>query len=89
MSIVEEQIKIILDERRAISPNNEVAVEEKQNELFEALGNDEDDVIEFLNSCCIDDLIYISEVFEDIYSKFPSDKMWDALEVLEHKSHNN
>lgn len=85
MSIEVNKIKAIIDERQAISPNNEVAVEKKQDELFEALGDNEQEIRKFLNICTVDELKYISEVFEDIYRKFPNDDMWDFLEILERK----
>ncbi len=85
MSIEKSKIKAIIDERQAISANNEVAIEEKQNELFEALGDNEQEIKDFLNSCDVSALKYISEIFEDIYRKFTNDDMWDCLESLEKK----
>lgn len=85
MSIEANKIKAIINERQTISPNNEVAVEEKQSELFEALGDDEQEIKDFLSICEIAELKYISEIFENIYSKFPNDYMWDFLELLEKK----
>lgn len=85
MSIEANKITAIIDERQTISPNNEVAVEEKQNELFEALGDNEQEIKDYLNSCDVSELKYISEIFEDIYRKFPNDDMWDFLEILEKK----
>lgn len=85
MSIEKSKIETIIDERQTISPNNEVAIEEKQNELFEALGDNEQEIKDFLNSCDVSHLKYISEIFEDIYRKFPNDDMWNCLEFLETK----
>lgn len=33
----------------------------------------------------VDDLETISGIFEDIYGKFMTDEVWDALEALEEK----
>ena len=83
MSKTMKTINRIINERAAISPNNEVAVEKKQQELFNALGDNEDGVIEILNTTNGKMLKYFSEIFEDIYRKFPTEKMWNTLEELE------
>lgn len=85
MSINSDRINSIIDERSAISPNNELAIINKQQELFEALGNDEKKVIEILSSADEDKLVYFSEIFEDIYRKFTTEKMWNFLGELERK----
>lgn len=53
--------------------------------LIAALGDDEKSIKDFLRSCEGDDLIYMSEIFEDIYGMFTNEDMWDFLEEMENK----
>lgn len=58
------------------------------NPLMEAFGDDESEIIAYLNQMEPEDLEVISGSFEDIYRKFPSDEMYDALGELEDKMNN-
>ncbi len=53
--------------------------------LMEAFGDDVDEILAYLNEMDVDDLDEISGCFEDIYGKFMTDEVWDALEKLEVK----
>lgn len=53
--------------------------------IMEALGDDVDQILEYLNEMDVDDLDTISGCFEDIYGKFMTEEVWDALEKLENK----
>lgn len=81
--IDKELINKIINERKAINPNNEVAIEIKQQELFDILPDNEDEIIEIVNSCNEEELKYMREIFQDIYAKFTTEKMWEALESLQ------
>lgn len=50
-----------------------------------AFGDNVDEILKFLNELDIDDLDYISGCFENIYGKFMTDDVWDALGALEDK----
>ena len=58
------------------------------NPLMEAFGEDESEIIAYLNQMDPEDLEIISGSFEDIYRRFPSDEMYDALGELEDKMNN-
>lgn len=58
------------------------------NPLVEAFGEDEGEIIACLNEMEVEDLEIISGCFEEIYRKFPSDEMYDALGELEDKMNN-
>lgn len=61
--------------------------EEKYIEpLINALGNDEEEVKNFLKNCGDEDLYWLSEIFEEIYEKFPNDDMYDFLDEMEIKA---
>ena len=53
--------------------------------LLEAFGEDIDEILKFLNEMDIKDLEMISGCFEDIYGKFMTDEVYDALGELEEK----
>jgi hypothetical protein len=53
--------------------------------LMEAFGDDVNEILDYLNEMDIDDLDEISGIFEDIYGKFMTEEVWNALEALEKK----
>lgn len=53
--------------------------------VMDALGEDIDEIFEFLNSMEPEDLLVISGCFENIYRKFMTDEVWDKLDALELK----
>ena len=55
------------------------------NPLMNAFGEDVNEILSYLNEMNIEDLRIISGCFEDIYRKFMTDEVWDALEALEQK----
>ena len=55
------------------------------NPLMEAFGDNVNEIIEYLNGMDVDDLDTIAGCFENIYGKFMTEEVWDALEKLEKK----
>jgi hypothetical protein len=55
------------------------------NPLMTAFGDDVNEILDYLNEMDIDDLDEISGIFEDIYGKFMTEEVWNALEALEKK----
>ncbi len=55
------------------------------NPLLEALGDDINEILKYLNHLNLKDLDRISGVFENIYEKFMTDEVYDALGELENK----
>lgn len=53
--------------------------------IMEAFGDDVDEILAYLDEMDVDDLDTISGCFEDIYGKFMTEEVWDALEKLENK----
>ena len=47
---------------------------------FEALGDDEDDIIEFMDNADNETLSYLYAVYDELMDKFPSDKMDKAID---------
>lgn len=55
------------------------------NPLMEAFGEDVDEILACLNQMEIEDLREISGIFEEIYRKFMTDEVYNALGKLEEK----
>jgi len=53
--------------------------------VMDALGDNIDEIFDFLNGMEPEDLLVISGCFEDIYRKFMTEDVWDKLEALERK----
>ena len=47
--------------------------------MKKTLGDDEEEIKDFIKSCNDEDLLYMSEFFEYIYTKFTNDNMWAFL----------
>lgn len=50
--------------------------------IMEAFGDDVDAILDYLDKMKLEDLNEISGIFEDIYGKFMTDEVYDALERL-------
>lgn len=59
--------------------------------VMEAFGDDVNEILSYLNEMKIEDLEIITGCFEEIYGKFMTDDVYDALDELEDKikKHNN
>lgn len=55
------------------------------NPLMEALGDDVDQILAYLDGMDVDDLDEIEGCFEEIYGKFMTDEVYEALGKLEEK----
>ena len=53
--------------------------------VLEALGDDIEEILEYLNEMPVEDLGLISGCFEYIYGRFMTDDVYDALGELERK----
>lgn len=53
--------------------------------LMELFGEDITEILEYLESLDEESLLAISGCFEDIYRKFTTDDVWNALDALEQK----
>ncbi|MGN0173026.1 MAG: hypothetical protein ACI39F_01155 [Acutalibacteraceae bacterium] len=74
-----KKVKKIIKERKKIYVNDDVRTREKWNELLDALGNDEEELYNFLKSIDDDTLSWINEIYEEIVEKFPSDRINDEF----------
>lgn len=84
-------INKLLQERKSFWKKNECLdrchiFDEKYVEpMLEAIGNNEEEIKKFLRNCSNEDLVYMSEFFEDIYDRFNNEDMWQFLEEMEQR----
>jgi len=84
-------INKLLQERKSFWKKNDCLdrchiFDEKYVEpMLEAIGNNEEEIKKFLRNCNNEDLVYMSEFFEDIYDRFNNEDMWQFLDELEKK----
>ena len=84
-------INKLLQERKSFWKKNDCLdrchiFDEKYVEpMLEAIGNNEEEIKKFLRNCSNEDLVYMSEFFEDIYERFNNEDMWQFLDELEKK----
>jgi len=69
-----EKYNQLLEERKALHVNDPI-VDEYYDKMVEALGDDEQDIIDFINSLDDNTKMWIEEIYEEVVEKFPSDAM--------------
>lgn len=82
--IDKSKIEKLINKRKAIPSYNDIDAMDKAEDIFFALGDDEDEVFEFLSSIDEDTFGWIDESYEEISAKFNSDR----IEELFHNYHN-
>ncbi len=75
------QIEKIIEERKKMHPDDPRVVE-KWNELTQIFIQNEESTIAYLNSCCKENIDWISEVFEDISEQLQSFNFIECIEQL-------
>lgn len=80
-----DEINKIIEERKQIPDYDDMSTMYKWDELVAALGDDEDDVFDYLSSIEDEVFFWIEEVYEEIIEKFPSERI-EELFVKHHKS---
>jgi len=86
-----DETKKLLNDRKTFWKENDcldrcsIFDEHYKEPLLAALGNDEESIRDFIRTCEGEELMYMSEVFEDIYGMFTNEDMWNFLEEMENK----
>ncbi len=70
-----ERIKEIIEERKKAHVNDPDIEKKYWIPLLNALGDDENEIIEYLNELDDDTVSWFSEIYEEVVSKFPSKEM--------------
>ncbi|WP_208586110.1 hypothetical protein [Gracilibacillus suaedae] len=82
---IEHKMEGILNKRKKLNLNDDYGIEKSWNEIIEALSENEEETIKYLNNCSKQDLYYISEVFEDIAEILQSKELINCLRKLDRK----
>ncbi len=76
-------VKKILDQRLKINDEDDYMIEKKREELIEILSKDEHRTIEILKQLNGIEILYTSEVFEEIAYNLKSRKYIDCLKQIQ------
>ncbi len=80
-----EQINTIIEERKQIPTYDDMSTMYKWDELMAALGDNEEDVYNYLSSIDDDIFYWIEEIYEEIIEKFQSERI-EELFINRHKN---
>ncbi|CDE42629.1 putative uncharacterized protein [Clostridium sp. CAG:411] len=75
------EIDKIIEERKKMHPDDP-RVLEKWNELTQIFIQNEESTIAYLNSCCKENIDWISEIFEDISEQLQSPRFIKCIEEI-------
>lgn len=75
------EIGRIIEERKEMHPDDPCVVE-KWNELTQIFIRNEECTIAYLNSCCKENIYWISEIFDDISEQLQSSRVIECMEKL-------
>jgi hypothetical protein len=81
--IDENKIKDLVTKRADLSPDDDSSIEKYWKEISEMLSVNVDETIDFLDKCTIEEIYWISEVFDDISAQFQSQSFIEFLELLQ------
>lgn len=76
-----KEVEKIIKERIEMHPDDP-RIMEKWNELTQIFVRDEEDTIVYLNNCNMENINWISEIFEDISEQLQSDRFVECIEQL-------
>lgn len=82
--INKKKIKELVKKRANTFPDDS-SIETCWRELSNELSNDVNETIDFLDKCNVEEIYWISEVFDDISSNFKSQNFIDCLGILQKK----
>lgn len=77
-----EKVRSVLG-ARALLDDNDPGIEQKWAELIELLSEDESLTLDFLMQCTKTELLFLSEVFEEVAYNLQSRKYIDLLYLLD------
>ncbi|WP_342514044.1 hypothetical protein MKY34_04590 [Sporosarcina sp. FSL K6-1522] len=80
----EEKVREVLG-ARALLDDNDPRIEQKWEELIALLSEDEDLTLNFLQVCTKTELLFLSEIFEEVAYNLQSEKYIDLLYGLDQR----
>lgn len=80
-----EKVKKIIEQRKKMNLNDDKGIERCWNDLIKVFSESEVDTIEYLEKCEMNELYWISEIFEDISKNLQSSEFIRCLKRLNNK----
>ena len=75
-----DKVKELIQKRSKMDPQNDVLASQNQEQLLEIFKNNLTDSMEFLDSCSVEELYWISEIFDDLSEYFQSSELIECME---------
>ena len=79
-----DEVEKVINERKNLNPDDP-RIMDRWEKLTSFFIQSEEDTIEYLNQCSLEDIYWISEVFEDISEQFKSPRFIECIEKLSEK----
>ena len=73
-------LKNLIEIADKIDPQNDVLMEENRKARLNEMSKDIEKTIDYLNNCSEDELLWATEVLEDLSAHFKSKKLIDCIE---------
>ena len=73
-------LKKLVTDAESISPDNEILQEENSKKRFDEMKKDLKETIDYLDSCSENELLWATEVLEDLNEFFKSDQLIKCIE---------
>ena len=83
--MLNNNIKQVLEKRASLHIEDDFQIEECRNRLIELLSINEIDTINFLDICNREEVLWISEVFEEVAYNLQSTKYIECLKKVDNK----
>ena len=84
-----EYIRELIDEANEIDAQNDVLMEENRKKRLEEMSKSEEETIAYLNDCSEIELLWATEVLEELFEIFNSGKFVECIEKNTNRCENN
>lgn len=74
-----DKLKRLVAEATEIDPQNDVLMEQNRNLRFEEMAQNAEETIAYLDQCSETELLWATEVFEELAERFGNDKFIDCI----------
>lgn len=82
---MKERIEMAIMRRKKLNMNDDMGIEKCWKDIVRILSENENNTIEYIETCKKDELYWISEVFEDVSENLQSQKFIKCLRILDAK----
>lgn len=83
--MIKENMRKIIEERKKIHIEDDYGIQECWLKMIDALSENEQQTVIYLENCTKEELYYVSEIFEDISERLQSKIFIECLRKLDKK----